>query len=45
MANTETFSMSKEVYQIAKEDALHYLGKENASGYVSYLITKARREK
>lgn len=46
MANTKkvTVSMTEETEKIAQEDSIEILGSKNVSGYISYLIKKARKE-
>ena len=39
-----TVSMTEETEKIAQEDSLKILGTQNVSGYISYLIKKARKE-
>ena len=46
MAKTKkvTLSMTEETEKIAQEDSVEVLGSKNVSGYISYLIKKARKE-
>ena len=46
MAKTKkvTVSMTEETEKIAQEDSIEILGSKNVSGYISYLIKKARKE-
>jgi uncharacterized ParB-like nuclease family protein len=46
MAKTKkvTVSITEETEKIAQEDSVDVLGSENVSGYISYLIKKARKE-
>lgn len=39
-----TVSMTEETEKIAQEDSIEVLGSKNVSGYISYLIKKARKE-
>lgn len=39
-----TVSMTEETEKIAQEDSIEILGSKNVSGYISYLIKKARKE-
>lgn len=36
--------MTDETKKIAQEDSIEILGSKNLSGYISYLIKKARKE-
>ena len=46
MAKTKkvTVSMTEETEKIAQKDSIEILGYKNVSGYISYLIKKARKE-
>lgn len=40
-----SISLDKSVHELALEDSKLLLGRENLSGYVSYLVTKAHNRK
>lgn len=39
-----TISITEETEKIAQQDSVEVLGTKNVSGYISYLIKKARKE-
>ena len=41
----QPISIEKKVKEMAQEDSKHLYGRVNLSGYISYLIREARRNK